>query len=70
MSRDTQDRGQAPLLEAARLWERTSSKGTTYLAGRLGGLKVLIMPRRDNDQGDHSHVLFVAQATSDRERRN
>lgn len=58
------DRDAAPLLEAARLWQRTSSKGSTYLVGRMGGLRVLIMPRRESDPGDHTHVLFVTQATA------
>jgi hypothetical protein len=26
------------LLQAARLWERTSAKGTRYMSGRLGGV--------------------------------
>lgn len=50
------------MLPAARLWSRTSGKGTTYLAGRLGGVKVLVMPRRDGEEGDHSHVLLFAEA--------
>lgn len=49
----------APMIEAGRLYSRTSSKGTDYLTGRLGGLKVLIWKKRDGDEGDHSHVLMV-----------
>lgn len=56
-----EDRGapKAPMIEAGRLFERTSSRGITYLAGRLGGLKVLVLPKRAGDEGEHSHVLFV-----------
>jgi hypothetical protein len=39
--------GSSPLLQAARLWERTSTRGTTYMSGRLGGVKIVIMPSRD-----------------------
>ena len=28
--------GSSPLLQAARLWEKTSGKGTRYMQGRLG----------------------------------
>jgi hypothetical protein len=55
-----------PMLVAARLWKRTSEKtGRTYLAGRLGGVRVLVMARsdRDSDAGsDHSHELLFAEA--------
>lgn len=55
----TRGRG-GTMLPAARLWQRTSSKGQPYLAGRLGGVRVLVMPKRENDEGDHTHVLFIA----------
>jgi hypothetical protein len=57
----SRDRG-TPMLTAAKLWERTSSKGTTYFAGRLGGVRVLVMPNRDR-QGDDdaTHVLLFAE---------
>ena len=50
------------MLPAARLWTRTSGKGPNYLAGRLGGVRVLVMPKRDGEEGDHSHVLLFAEA--------
>jgi hypothetical protein len=59
----SRDRG-GPMLTATRLWQRTSAKGTTYFAGRLGGLKVVVMPRRDGEEGDHTHVLMFAEAPS------
>jgi len=57
----TNPRGGA-MLPVARLWSNTSGKGTTYLAGRLGGVKVLVMPRREGEEGDHSHTLLFAEA--------
>jgi hypothetical protein len=54
--------GSSPLLQAARLWERTSARGTRYMAGRLGGVRVVILPNRDYVEGDqvtgHTHTLF------------
>ena len=58
---NTRGRGGA-MLPAAKLWRRTSAKGADYLAGRLGGVKVLVMPKRDGEEGDHSHVLVFAEA--------
>ena len=60
--------GSSPLLQAARLWERTSGKGTRYMSGRPGGVKVLIMPNRDFVEGDpinrHTHILFFQDGSS------
>ena len=56
------DRG-GPMLTAAKLWRRTSAKGTDYLTGRLGGVKVIILPRRDGEEGDHNHVMLFAEPT-------
>ena len=58
----SRDRGGA-MLTAAKLWRRTSAKGTDYFAGRLGGVKVLVMenrPRHGDD--DATHVLLFAEA--------
>jgi hypothetical protein len=57
----TPQRGGA-MLPAARLWTRTSGRGLTYLAGRLEGVRVVAMPKRDGDEGDHSDVLMFAEA--------
>lgn len=51
-----------PLLDACSLWERTSAKGHPYLVGRLGGLRVLVMPSRDDTPGGPSHTLLIGQA--------
>jgi hypothetical protein len=58
----------SPLLQAARLWERTSAKGTRYMQGRLGGVKLVILPNRDYVEGDpangHTHNLFFQDGSS------
>jgi len=60
--------GSSPLLQAARLWERTSAKGTRYMSGRLGGVKVVILPNKDFVEGDqangHTHILFFQDGSS------
>ena len=33
---------QQVMLQAARLWQKTSASGNVYFAGRLGGVKILI----------------------------
>jgi hypothetical protein len=55
------------LLSAAKLWRRTSARGADYLAGRLGGVKVLVMPKREGEDGDHTHVLCFAEGSDRRE---
>ncbi|MCK8788312.1 hypothetical protein M0638_28575, partial [Roseomonas sp. NAR14] len=50
------------LLPACRLYVKTSAKGERYLMGRLGGLRVLIMPKRADDEGEHSHNLLLGEA--------
>ena len=56
------------LLQAARLWERTSGKGTRYMSGRLGGVKVVILPNRDYVEGDatngHTHILYFQDGSA------
>lgn len=56
-----------PLLQAARLWARTSAKGSQYMSGRLGGVKVLIMANRDHNPDDgqqsHTHILYFSDGT-------
>jgi aromatic ring-cleaving dioxygenase len=54
-------RGSA-MLPACRLFAKTSGKGRSYLMGRLGGLRVLVMPKREAEAGDHTHVLMLAEA--------
>ena len=54
--------GAGAMLPAAKLWQRTRGRGTSYLAGRLGDVQVLVLPKREGDEGDHSHMLVVAEA--------
>jgi hypothetical protein len=60
--------GSSPLLQAARLWERTSARGTRYMSGRLGGVRVVIMPNRDFAEDDaansHTHILYFQDGSS------
>ncbi len=57
-----------PLLQAARLWERTSERGTRYMSGRLGGVKVVILPNRDHAADDpmqsHTHTMYFQAGSS------
>ena len=50
------------LLPACRLFRKTSAKGAPYLMGRLGGLRVLVMPKRDGGEGEHTHTLLSGEA--------
>jgi hypothetical protein len=57
-----------PMLKAGGLWAKTSAKGGRYLTGRLGGVKVLIMPNRDRQSdNDPSHHLFFVEAPDRRQ---
>ena len=48
-----------------RLWEKQSaSGGTQCFVGRLAGLRIVILRRRDNDpdaSSDHDFMVFVAE---------
>ncbi len=58
----TDTRQNRPPLVLTRLRKRTSAKGKTYLAGRLGAARVMVMANRDR-QGDDdaTHVLMLAE---------
>jgi hypothetical protein len=55
------------LVRLGRLWKVTSDKtGTTYLRGRIGDARILVMARKDNDgdsNSDHTHELLIGEAT-------
>jgi hypothetical protein len=36
-----------PRLKAFSLWQKTSAAGNTYLMGRFGGVRVLVLSNRD-----------------------
>ena len=52
-----------PSIPVCKLWQRTSANGVTYFAGRLGGLRVAVIPVRDR-QGDDdaTHTLMFSEA--------
>jgi hypothetical protein len=51
----------APMLKAAKLWEKTSAKGNTYFVGRLGGVRILILENRGRgNEGEADwHLFFI-----------
>jgi hypothetical protein len=54
-----------PSINACRLWEKVSAKGTRYLTGRLGGLRVTILPNTRPAEGDDStHSLMIGEASA------
>ena len=53
------------MLQAARLWEKTSAAGNTYLIGRLGGVRILILRNRDaGSEGEPDWHLFLADGAA------
>lgn len=63
MSRPKETRTSPPFV-AAKLYSRTSRDGKKYLSGRLGGVRVLIMPNRDKQcDSDPSYMLLFAEAS-------
>jgi hypothetical protein len=52
----------SPMLRACHWWEKTSARGEVYLAGRMGGLKVLIFRSREDGENAPTHVLMVTEA--------
>ena len=60
--------GSSPLLQAARLRKRPAPRGTRYMQGPLGGVKVVILPNRDYVEGDlvngHTQNLFFQDGSS------
>ena len=53
-----------PLIKAAKLWAKVSAQtGATYLTGRLGGCRVLVMENRDRQgEQDPTHWLMLGDA--------
>jgi hypothetical protein len=49
----------APMLLAAKLWEKVSAKGNRYFIGRLGGVRILILENRSRGaEGEPDWQLF------------
>lgn len=52
-----------PSITAAKLYEKTSAKGNSYLTGRLGGMRVAIIKTPDtSDDGSPIWELRFSQA--------
>jgi hypothetical protein len=50
------------MLQAAKLWEKTSAAGNTYLIGRLGGVRILILRNRAaGTEGEPDWNLFFTE---------
>jgi hypothetical protein len=61
---DKRERHASPLLQAVKLWERTSGSGKRYFAGRLGGVRVVILENRDRGRdGEPDWLLYFADGT-------
>ena len=59
-----------PLIQAAKLWQKTSASGRTYLTGRMGGLRVLVFENgRRTDEADPTHFLMIGAADTDAPRK-
>jgi hypothetical protein len=55
------------MLQAARLWEKTSAGDRKYLVGRWGGLRILVLQNRERGgagQPDWHLVLTEASPSS------
>lgn len=52
-----------PSFTAAKLYRKTSAKGVTYFAGRLGGVKVALLKSKETaDNGDEIWSLIFSEA--------
>jgi hypothetical protein len=53
------------LIQAARLWQKTSANGRRYMLGRMGGLRVVILENQNRSgESEPSHFLFFGAADS------
>ena len=50
-----------PSIELCRLWSKTSKSGKQYLVGRLGGAKIVILPRDPETEGGPDHVVLLQE---------
>ena len=65
MSEPKRERSAPPLLQAAKLWERTSGSGKRYFAGRLGGVRIVILENRARGgEGEPDWLLYFADGSS------
>jgi hypothetical protein len=55
------------MLRAAGLWMKTGARGGSYLTGRLGGVKVLILENKNPEPDGPTHSLFFVEAADRRQ---
>jgi hypothetical protein len=51
-----------PSLELTRLYEKTSTRGTRYLVGRLGSVRVAILPGAPGEDGNPTWRMLLQAA--------
>lgn len=52
-----------PSFTAAKLFRKTSAKGTTYFVGRMGGVKIAVLKTKElTDNGDEIWSLVFSEA--------
>jgi hypothetical protein len=52
-----------PSFPAAKMYRKTSAKGTTYFTGRMGGVKLALVKSRDvTDSGEEIWTLMFSEA--------
>ncbi len=57
------------LIPACGLWIKTSAAGRSYMVGRLGGLRFMVMENRDKQiDADPTHMLLIGAAPPRNER--
>ena len=57
----------AVTLQLARLWERRDHNGVLFMSGKLGGLRVLIVPNQGrDDETDAEYLLILGNSMPDR----
>jgi hypothetical protein len=54
----------SPLLPLARLWAKTSAKGTPYMVGRLSMAKLVLLPVREEQSDGHTHELCAQSSAN------
>lgn len=53
--------GYPPSIELARLYERTSARGTQYMLGRLGAARIVLLPGEPAEDGTATWRLLVQE---------
>lgn len=43
------------------LWERTSARGTRYFAGRIAGLKIVVLPNPGAGAEGPTHIVYLTE---------